>query len=443
MLYRHKTRSYLHFDKPFSRNAAENLVHDPARVTSHSFYPFISYFIKTSKIRKERDEAGVRKVVRKPPKPRPIKIASHADAAIFSYYAQLLADQYEAALEIDGISSCVAAFRSGRGTNMDTASDVLHFTSEPHYILTFDIEGFFDNLDHFILKNAWRHLLQANRLPADHFALFKALTCYAEVDRTELYRLLGISVHNSKQSHLEPAERRTTVCSAAEFRDLRSSHPSLIRRNSTGKGIPQGSPISAFLSNVYMRSFDRAVTQRITQEGGLYRRYCDDIAIVLPQTSHYQDVESFVCSEIQKLELSINADKTKRAAFPVTGEEDVQASIQYLGFTKDQQKILIREGSINRYYGRMRRAVRLTKRSRIKCNRRSGQNLQLRTAKLYRQYSYLIRRKSKAKKFVQHDHIGNFITYSHKAAHKLKSPEIKRQIKNHWAKLRGEIKKQS
>ena len=443
MLYHHKTRSYLHFDKPLSRIAAESLVYEPVRVASHSFYPFISYSIKTSKIRKERDEAGKRKVVRKPPKPRPIKIAAHADAAIFSYYAQFLAQRYEAALVNDGTSGCVAAFRSGRGTNMDTASEVFHFTSDPHYTLTFDIEGFFDNLDHSILKTAWQDLLQVNRLPSDHFALFTALTSYVEVDRAELYGLLGISVHNPKQLHLEPAARRPTICSAAEFRALRSKHPSLIRRNSTGKGIPQGSPISAFLSNVYMRSFDRVVSQRITQEGGLYRRYCDDIAIVLPQTCNRVDVESFVCAEIQKLELSINVGKTKRAAFPATGEEGVESRIQYLGFTKDQQKILIREGSLSRYYGRMRRAVRMAKRASLKCNRRTGQNLPIRTAKLYRQYSYLIRRRSNARKFSQHDHVGNFITYSHKAAEKLNAPEIKRQVKNHWGKLRKEIKRDS
>ena len=442
MPYLHKSRSYLHFDQPLSRQAAESLVTNPTRVATHSFYPFISYSIETKKIFKERGSLGEREVVKKPPKARPIKIASHADAAIFSYYAQSLAPRCEALLTADGTSGCVAAFRSGRGTNIDTTAEIFHFTSDPHYVLTFDIEGFFDNLDHGLLQTAWQEVLETDRLPADHYAVFRALTRYAEVNRAELYGLLGISVHNPKQTHLEPAQRRIRACSPETFRGLRAQNPNLIRRNMQGKGIPQGSPISAFLSNVYMRSFDKIVHDRVIAEGGCYRRYCDDIAIVLPQSSNFGELEGFLSDEVQKLRLTINTEKTKRAAFPATGEEGITAKVQYLGFTKDQQKILIREGSLSRYYGRMRRAVCLAKRSRLKHNRLTGQNSPLRTAKIYRQYSYLIRRKSRAKQFCQHDHVGNFITYAYKAAEKLGAPEIKQQMKGHWPKLQAEIRKQ-
>ena len=349
MPYRHKSRSYLHFDKSLSTQAAERLVTSPERIAAHSFHPFISYSIVTTKIKTERNAEGERKVVRKPPKLRPIKIASHADAAIFSYYAQELAPRYEALLTADGTSDCVAAFRSGRGTNIDTTAEVFRFTNEPHYILTFDIEGFFDNLDHSYLQDAWQGVLETNRLPDDHYAVFRALTRYAEVDREDLYNLLGISVHNPKQTHLEPSQHRTRVCSSLSFRNLRAANPSLIRRNPDEKGIPQGSPISAFLSNVYMRSFDKAVFDRVSAEGGRYRRYCDDIAIVLPQSSDFGALEGFLLQEVQRLQLSINTEKTKRAAFPATGEEGVAARIQYLGFTKDQQNVLIREGSLSRY----------------------------------------------------------------------------------------------
>ena len=443
MHYRHKSRTYLHFDRPLSRLGAERLVCNPESVATHSFHPFISYSIETEKICRERTNNGISKLVKQPKKARPIKIASHADAAIFSYYSQLLTPLYEEQLALDGTSDCVAAFRSGRGTNIDTAAEVFHFTSQPHYILTFDIEGFFDNLDHGILKDAWQSILPGERLPEDHYAVFRALTRYSEVERSILYARLGISAHNPKQTHLEPSQRRTRVCSPGRFRSLRSEQPDLIQRNNEAKGIPQGSPISAFFSNVCMRSFDLDVSQRINAEGGLYRRYCDDIAIVLPQTSDYPAIETFLREAIYKLRLNIQPKKTKRAAFPATSEEGVDSRIQYLGFTKDQSKILIREGSLSRYYGRMRRAVRLAKRAQLKYNRRTGHNTQLRTSKLYRQYSYLIRRNSNARKFSNHDHVGNFITYSLKAAHKLQAPEIRQQIKAHWPKLKTEIHKKS
>lgn len=440
MTYRHKSRSYIHFDKPVSLRFAEGLVSNPERVAKHSFHPFISYSIDIKKIKREHTAEGYSQII-KETKSRPIKIASHADAAIFSYYAQLLEPHYENLLVEDGTAPCISAFRSRRGTNIDTAVEVFKFTNQPHYILSFDVTGFFDNLDHDILKSEWQKLLAVERLPADHYAVYRALTRYSEVDRATIYAELGISINNPKQKHLSLDQRRKRICTPEEFRNLRSQKDSLITKNTAGKGIPQGSPISAFLSNVYMRSFDKNVSQYIENKGGLYRRYCDDIAIVLPQSCSLQAIENHIGEKIEELNLSINTGKTKRAAFPHPGGTHLDSRIQYLGFTKDQEKILIREGSLNRYYGRMRRAVRLAKRSQEKGFRRTGQRTSLKTEKLYRKYSYLVRRRSRAKQYSQHDHIGNFITYAHKAAVKFDSPDIKQQLKRHWPKLQAEIKK--
>ena len=41
-------------------------------------------------------------------------------------------------------------------------------------------------------------------------------------------------------------------------------------------GIPQGSPMSAILSNIYMLDFDKYCCELANNFGGIYRRYCDD-----------------------------------------------------------------------------------------------------------------------------------------------------------------------
>ena len=47
-------------------------------------------------------------------------------------------------------------------------------------------------------------------------------------------------------------------------------------------GVPQGSPISATLANIYMLSADKQLHEYVTSFGGFYMRYSDDFMIVLP-----------------------------------------------------------------------------------------------------------------------------------------------------------------
>lgn len=59
-------------------------------------------------------------------------------------------------------------------------------------VIAFDIKGFFDNLDHTILKNSWRHALglQENELlPKDHYNVFKAITKFSHVELEKIFDL--------------------------------------------------------------------------------------------------------------------------------------------------------------------------------------------------------------------------------------------------------------
>ena len=67
-------------------------------------------------------------------------------------------------------------------------------------VLCFDIKKFFDNLNHEILKENWCELLEVQRLPLDHFKVYKSLTQYASVDKIFLYKVT--SAVNNGEKHL-------------------------------------------------------------------------------------------------------------------------------------------------------------------------------------------------------------------------------------------------
>lgn len=442
--YIHKPRTYLHFDPPTSADDAEAIVTNAQRVARHAFYPFLGFTVTTPRI--QRDAAGL--LVKKDKK-RPIKLAAHLDAAIYSHYAKILAEGYEKEVATRGIGNCIIAFRRPGGNgrnNIAFAQEVFEFvhTHRPCEAIGLDIEKFFDRLDHGDLKRRWQQTLGVGRLPADHFNVFESLTDFRWADRTAVFRAMRISPHNPKPKGLN----RIRICTPKEFREhIRGS--GLIWSNPEQRqhrGIPQGAPISALLSNIYMLEFDTALHGAVSSCGGLYRRYCDDIMVLVPPAEAVR-VENLAMSEIKKLNLSINPDKTTRAVFPV--EKHLPAEngkkIQYLGFDYDGCKKLIRASSLGRYYGKMRRGVQLARLTRTKRNKTEAKIGQLfsslKTRQLYIRYSYLIRRRFRRKKFGRDRQNENFITYAYRAANAMGSPEIKHQVRNHFSKLKAEIKK--
>lgn len=442
--YVHKARTYLHFDPAPSARVAERIATDPAKVATHSFYPFLGYTITTPRVKRKPDGGWEKK-----DKARPIRLAAHLDAAIYSYYAKILGGLYEREVTACQLGDCITAFRKLPGpgrNNIYFAKEVFDFiqSNRPCVAVGLDIEQFFDNLDHKALKDSWMKTLALDRLPDDHFNVFKSLTEFRWVDRQEAFLQLGISRHNPKPKNL----KRTRMCSPADFRSkirgngLVWANPKIHER----RGIPQGSPISALLSNIYMLEFDTAMQAAATSCGGLYRRYCDDIMFVVPP----QDASAIITlakTEIAKLRLTINDAKTVRATFPkdpVAPAEDNQ-KIQYLGFDFDGQRKQIRLSSLTRYFSKMRRGVRMAKLTKRKHNRkeqRRGQPISpLRTRKLYIHYSFLIRRRFSRKRGNGERQSENFITYAHRCADKMDAPEIKRQVRNHLKILKAEIQK--
>lgn len=417
----YKYRSYIHFDMPLRYPEAKKLVENLNTVSKHSFFPLISYDIKTHKIYK--DEKGS---IRKKEKSRPISYASHKDSHIYAYYAKILSENYEQYLEEKGISNCVLAFRALNKSNIEFARQAFDEIriKKDCIALALDISKFFQNLDHKIIKKHWKDILKVKELPNDHYAVFKAITRYSEVKKDVLYDIFNISVHNPKYPN------RKRVCTAKEFREF-VSNQGLITKHFDKKGITQGTPISAMLSNIYMLDFDIAINNFVSEKNGSYFRYCDDMLIIIDKEFE-TDLENFININIELLEgVEINPDKTEKRIFTLNHKGIIQADkpLQYLGFIFDGQRILIRSSSLARFSKKMKRAVKLAKDTMLKRNGiRSDKGLPIESLyrkKLYKKYSYLGNR--------------NFLSYGYRASKIMESEDIRKQLKPLWGRLQKEI----
>lgn len=412
----YKPRRYLHFDSPIGLKSATKIVQDSSKVSCHSFYPLIRYELESSKIKRDKTTG---KLITKQ-KLRPIAFAAHLDSHIYSYYAGLLSSKYEDFLDKQMLSDSVLAFRKLEKSNIEFAKIAFDEITKIGNcsVIALDITGFFDNLNHKLLKSSWEKLLNLSRLPDDHYALFKSLTKFSTVQRDDVYTALDISLHNPRK------DKRTRLCSAEEFRN-RIRAANLIRTNQNPRGIPQGTPISALLSNIYLTEFDLEIKKEIDKEGGKYMRYCDDMLLIVPR--HKKDYfETYVTKKITEYELSINSDKTEVRDFINSyGVLSSNKPLQYLGFTFDGKQVLLRSSALARYSEKAKRGVRFAKATMIKRNkikRMRGQSArELYRRKIYENYSHLGSR--------------NFIRYGFRAAEAFKSIAIRKQLKPLWGRL--------
>ncbi|RKT25806.1 reverse transcriptase (RNA-dependent DNA polymerase) [Paraburkholderia sp. RAU2J] len=415
----YRRRTYLHFDMPISESAAISITGNPAVVARHAFYPFITFTITSKKVKWDKTLKKLSIV----PKPRPVSYASHVDSHIYAYYGALLSDRYEAHLREAEYEPAVLAFRKLSKSNIHFAKEAFAAIAKIGNadVITTDIRDFFGNLDHKILKAAWCSILGVDALPKDHYTVFKSLTKFAQVDKRNLYAALHISPNNPRASG-------PRICEPDEFRQVvRGSK--LIETNALARGIPQGSPISALLSNIYMANFDELMWNAVTAWGGKYFRYCDDMLIIAPH-GRGKDLLKLAQQFADLHKLPLHPDKTEERTFTVTsGGLMADKPLQYLGFVFDGKRVILRSASLARYSDRMKRGVRLAKATmRSRNDLRVGRGeapISLHKRKLYKRYSYLGRR--------------NFVSYALRAAGILEAKEIKRQVKPLWKRLRKQM----
>jgi hypothetical protein len=416
-------QNYLHFDYPISFDKAKQIVEDSNKVKEHSFFPFITFDIKSYKYKKNLITGNIEKQEKK----RQICYSAHLDNCIYSYYARNLSIKYEEILTTHKMNESILAFRKlDNKSNIQFAKQAFDIIKEYEdcHVLAIDFSDFFGTLDHNILKEKWSEVLNVNKLPNDHYNIYKSLTKYSFVDKNKIYDLFNISNNN-------PKTRPKRICTIGNFRNRvrKDGHIQLNPKAEKEKGIPQGSSLSALLSNIYMIEFDKIIYNYVETFGGKYYRYCDDILIIDPE-SKSKERTSYIYKIIDKVKLTINQEKTKIRVFKI--KDKILCSdkpLQYLGFLFDGKNIYLRSASITKYYQRMKKGVRLAKITREKYNKiRKSKGLlekPLFKKKIYEKYSFLGN--------------SNFVSYGLRAKDIMESKQIKKQIKRLWTKLNYEI----
>jgi RNA-directed DNA polymerase len=413
-----RKRRYIHFDEPLAFAKIENLVKNPKAVAAHAFWPLLKFTIETSKIKRDKNTGRLERKT----KEREISFAAHVDSHIFGYYCKQLNDLYEEEISNLKLEGVVLAFRSLGKSNIDFAKDAFDeiHTRGDCCAVAFDVTKFFDSIDHNQLKERWKKLLDVKELSLDHFAVFRALTKHASVDRDRVFKSLGISVNNPRSNN------RKRICTPLDFR-TKVRGQKLVIVNDEKFGIPQGTAISAMLSNLYMIDFDAAAEAFVKNNSGRYMRYCDDILFIMPNGMETKTKE-FVKIEIEKLNLQINFDKTECSNFASDIEKSVQncdRPLQYLGFLFDGQRKIIRSAAFAKFSSRMNQGVNLAKKTMVSRNSIRSKNGSLE--------QYLYRKKILSR----YSHLGqkNFLRYGYRAAKIMESSAIKRQLRPLWGRL--------
>lgn len=188
--------------------------------------------------------------------------------------------------------------------------------------------------------------------------------------------------------------------------------------------------MSALLSNIYMVPFDTRMKELEVKIGGFYRRYSDDIIWVCDEKD-----KDFVIKEIttalqeRGAHLFLSEDKTEISTFSCypSNKLTCDRSLQYLGFTFDGRKRLIRPQTLARYWRRTKRSVRRIRHAAFKATKRN---------------STTTHRKSLNKR---HTHLGkgNFVTsYAYRVQKEIggKGKHIRKQLARHRDKIMTDLK---
>lgn len=482
----------------------EEYIKNPQKIASHAFLPLIHKKSKVRKFRREYcDKTGEllfsykeeKKIVRNAtdPKERELYYAGHLDALVYSYYAEILTEKYEKIVSQKNLSDVVTAYRKipikegskKNKCNIDFAVDVFksikEYPKDNFVAIAFDIKGFFDNLNHKLLREQWKAVLGLTNqpLPDDHFNVFKNISRFSYIDLVDIFKEFQDKIFvKSTEHHKEVITRKrvskikylkkagaVAFCTKEEYLAKRKQLFKKVRFVKDDKGItktkdfgiPQGSPISAVLANIYMLDFDRAINDYLESIGGVYRRYSDDMVAICPLDKKDEVINAFG-EEIENISLSIQSKKTQIFHFERHGRNlkcgqefsngiNYNKNFIYLGLEFDGATVKIKSASISGYYRKMKRTIKRGRYfSNKPLNKYAGELFKSRLLKRFSYKGASKRRKyiwNSSKEFFEMSHHidwGNFLSYAAKAQ-KIKLPnKIKSQTKKHWNKLNKLLK---
>ena len=272
-------------------------------------------------------------------------------------------------------------------------------------------------------------LLNVKYLPNDWYAIFKNITRFSSLDWKEIVFASGEKI--CERGLRKKLNVKNVIVTKKQFCQYKKE----INKHKADIGIPQGSPISAVLANVYMMEFDKGLHEYAAKNKGMYMRYSDDFILILPYKDNRIDLyKEFLFSyvETRKDLVQLQEEKTDVYIYDTDKIEEYPGKdtsyIDYLGFIFDGKTIKLRPRSITKYYYRMRRkAYNIIKRQGVSPN-----GSKITAERLYSLYG-----KSKP------DGDPTFVDYAIRARKilDLKDPEADALIKGHKQKIAHILKK--
>lgn len=482
--FKNNRKKYKHIDAPIPAyrlpngtisSAAKNIIKyitNIDKIAKHPFLPFIGYSIKErriSKIDKTKPRDQQESII----KSRPIRYAAHFDSMIFSYYATILYDLYEQKLSKLGLGDVVLAYRKSEymhktANNITFAREVFDIIKSRNnncLALAFDIKSFYDYIDHKNLKQQWAALVSGDdacdTLPPDHFNIYKTLTKYNFVDINiiKMYLQCPHCIPTAKtcancplrRGYKLPQKLFNNMSDFHKFRQWYKEHQKNCNKEKTSKrifdfnpgaqdtdapyGIPQGSPLSALLANIYMLPFDKSMNEFCKNHGAVYRRYSDDILIICDKSSQeeiYQYIMKAINENGKHLLIHPITDnkRSKSKCYDFTSEKIIEDPLQYLGFTFDGNDIKVRGSSMAKYLRKSKRGIRsmrLATQNKIKQLVEKGYDpkkfkLTLYRRTLYNNYTHLGKR--------------NFWSYVNRAFSDMADITLKKQMRKHFERVK-------
>ena len=459
-------KGYTHFDLRFwfpeGKEAIKKILKNKLRVYhgKHkrdewwAFSPFLKILIKTPRYKYQENYNQYDLET----KIRPICFASHLDSLIYSFYAYVLTKKYENYIANHGFSECPIAYRSNLDgkSNIQFSKEVFNEirTRKTCSAIALDIKGYFDNIDHLILKEKWTKVI-GEALPEDQYKIFKSLTRYSYIAKSSILKKYNVDLKKLESLPTTLLDLVPGVQDYEKFQRLRDDRLIVTNAKPNKKterhcGIPQGSGMSSVLSNIYLIDFDKELNEKSKMEGFYYRRYCDDILIVC-DSERAEELQKYTIDKIRseyfleiqdrKVELTdfkanskgviraFNKKKQLKLGVLITdasSEKFFYKPLQYLGFEFDGQNIFIRSSSLSRYFRKMKGRIIKTV---VMAYSKRGKGDRIWMRQIFDRYTHLGK--------------NNFLTYAYKAASSeyenskgelkqgMNSASIKRQIGRH------------
>lgn len=505
-----KFKKYPHIGKPLKKKKdltwILEYVQDKNKISAHKFTPLLHKQMHQRKFRPDKDALKgkkgkrIRTVQKK--KIRPIFYASHLDSIVYSYYSHIVTNAYEAYLKDKSFGNTAVAYRKipitpgkkGNKCNIEFAYETFQFIEknkgEKLSMLVADISSFFDNLDHRILHTQWKRVLGTKSLPDDHYNVYKSLIAKRYVNEVELFNRFkdnliverGVKNKNSKTKlrnlsvkHIWNLKKENVVayCTKEDFfkksidliRTIKpcSHQHQRCRKSCKVKGIPQGTPISAALANIYMLDFDENIYEAVLEKKGFFQRYSDDMIIICNQKDEAFFYKLITTAINQLVKLDIQRQKTNIYRYSPTsegfnggildesGKISPDKQLEYLGFEYDGNKVRVKTVGFSKFYRSMKRSFQ---RGIHFASKPENKNHELFEERLYKRFSY----KGAKRRLIwkpdlksesgyscsKEQYWGNYISYLEKANRVMKpinqDDNIKKQYRNFWKNFGKEMK---